>query len=148
MNTTKTEGATRAGDGKYLFDMNALGRVEAGKGYATTNGPLVEGERIQVGLMTMPRGTGARAHSHPNEQWVYIIKGHGRVSVDGQPETIAGPGSLIYIPANTIHYTVATADEDLQFFTCKDMSHGIVGMAADGTMSGPHFDPGFEPGRK
>jgi hypothetical protein len=25
------------------------------------------------------------------------------------------------------------------------MSHGIIGKAADGTMAGPHYDPGFEP---
>jgi hypothetical protein len=31
------------------------------------------------------------------------------------------------------------------FFTVKDLSHGIHGMAADGTMAGAHYDKGFEP---
>ena len=34
---------------------------------------------------------------------------------------------------------------DVVFFTVKDTSHGIIGKAADGTMTGPHYDPGFEP---
>jgi hypothetical protein len=29
-----------------------------------------------------------------------------------------------------------------------NMSHGIVGMAADGTMSGPHYEPGISPGKE
>jgi quercetin dioxygenase-like cupin family protein len=145
---TKNQGSTKAGEGKYVFDLPNLARMEAGPGYSTSEGPVVEGERIQVGLITMRRGTGARAHSHPNEQWAYILKGRGRVSVDGQPDVIAGPGSLIYMPANVVHYTVALPDEDLVFFTCKDLSHGIVGMAADGKMTGPHYEPGFAPDKK
>ena len=29
----------------------------------------------------------------------------------------------------------------------KDLSHGIIGMAVDGTMSGPHYEPGFGRGK-
>jgi hypothetical protein len=28
------------------------------------------------------------------------------------------------------------------------MSHGIIGMAADGTMAGPHVDPGISINQK
>ncbi len=28
------------------------------------------------------------------------------------------------------------------------MSHGIMGMAADGTMAGPHVDPGTDANKK
>ncbi len=145
---TKNKGATRGGHGNYLFDMDGRAGRDAGTGYSTAHGPVVEGDRIQVGLITMPRGTGARPHTHPNEQWMYIIKGRARCSVDGQPERIIGPGELMYMPANVVHYAVAMPEEDLVFFTCKDLSHGIIGQAADGTMAGPHYDAGFEPGKK
>ena len=56
----KSEGATRAGDGRYIFDMDQLSRMDAGPGYSSANGPVVEGVRIQVGLITFKRGTGAR----------------------------------------------------------------------------------------
>jgi len=145
MAETKTEGATRAGNGSFLFDMNQVGKVDAGTGYSTAHGPLVEGDRMQCGVMKMPRGTGARPHTHPNEQWVYILQGQARASVAGQPETTVGPGALIYIPANVEHYVVSLGEEDTVFFTCKDMSHGIIGKAVDGTMSGPAYQPGFAP---
>ena len=140
---TKNKGAVKGGNGNYIFDLAGLQRMEAGVGYSSAIGPIVEGERIQVGLISMPRGTGARAHTHPNEQWIYLIKGKARMSVDGQPERIEGPGTLVYLPANIVHYIQALPEEDVLFFTCKDMSHGIMGMAADGTMAGPHVDPGF-----
>lgn len=41
---TKTEGAYRAGDGAYVFDVAALKGLDAGPGYAETFGPVVEGE--------------------------------------------------------------------------------------------------------
>lgn len=138
---TKNKGAVKAGDGDYIFDLDGLQRMEAGVGYSSAEGPVVEGERIQVGLISMKRGTGARPHTHPNEQWIYILKGKGMSSVDGQPERLVGPGTLIYLPANIVHYIHALPEEDMVFFTCKDMSHGIMGKAVDGTMAGPYIDP-------
>jgi len=145
---TKNKGAIKGGNGNYVFDLTTLQRMEAGVGYSSAEGPVVEGERIQVGLIAMKRGTGAREHSHPNEQWIYLIKGRARVSVGGQPERISGPGTLVYLPAGIPHYMQALPEEDVQFFTCKDMSHGIMGKATDGTMAGPHVDPGVDSGRK
>ena len=141
---TKNKGATKAGNGRYIFDMVQLARMEAGPGYSSAEGPVVEGDRIQVGLITMKRGTGARPHSHPNEQWIYILKGRARVTVVDQPEAVVSFGTLIYLPANAVHAMVALPEEDVVFFTSKDMSHGIVGTASDGKMTGPHYDPGFE----
>jgi quercetin dioxygenase-like cupin family protein len=142
---TKNKGATRAGDGRYIFDLAQLARMDAGTGYSSANGPVVEGNRIQVGLITMKGGTGARPHSHPNEQWIYLLRGKVRVIVDNQPESIASPGALIYLPADVVHAMVALPQEDVVFFTCKDMSHGIIGKAADSTMAGPAYEPGFGP---
>ena len=31
------------------------------------------------------------------------------------------------------------------FIAIKDLSQGIIGKAVDGTMTGPHYDPGFGP---
>jgi hypothetical protein len=60
---TKTEGAIKAGNGRYIFDLAKLNAIEAGPGYSTAHGPVVEGERIQIGLMRVPKGTGGRPHS-------------------------------------------------------------------------------------
>jgi quercetin dioxygenase-like cupin family protein len=145
---TKNKGAVKAGNGRYVFDLSGLQRMDTGVGYSSAEGPVLEGERIQVGLMSMKRGTGARAHTHPNEQWTYLIKGRGRVSVDGQPETIVGPGALLYFPANVVHYFHTLPDEDVVFFVCKDMTHGIMGIPTDGKMAGPYVDPGIESNKR
>jgi quercetin dioxygenase-like cupin family protein len=141
---TKTPGAVKGGEGgQYCFKLTEMKHIPAGTGYSTAEGPVVEGERIQCGLISKKRGTGARPHFHPNEQWNYVVKGTLRVKIGDQPEQLCGPGTLIYIPANIVHATIATQDEDVVFFAVKDMSHGIIGMSADGTI-GAHYDPGFE----
>lgn len=143
---TKTEGAVKAGEGSHFFVLDALAQIETGPGYSSARGGVVEGLRTQCGVMHKPRGTGARPHSHPNEQWNYILKGRLRVQIEGEPERIAGPGTLVYFPPNVVHATVAMPEEDVVFFVVKDLTHGIIGQAADGTMAGPHYDPGFAPG--
>ena len=99
---TRTEGAIKAGRGRYTFDLARLSAIDAGPGYWTAHGPVVEGERIQVGLMRMPKGTGGRPHSHPNEQWIYVLQGTLESEVDGVKSRVAA-GSLIYIPADIVH---------------------------------------------
>jgi quercetin dioxygenase-like cupin family protein len=82
-----------------------------------------------VGLMRMPAGTGAAPHSHPNEQWIYILEGTFVAQI-GDTAVEAKPGSVIYVPANVVHSGKATADRDVVFFTVKDASHGLQGFAA------------------
>jgi quercetin dioxygenase-like cupin family protein len=142
--TTKTEGAIQAGNGRYTFDLARLRAIDAGPGYSTAHGPVVEGERIQIGLMRMPRGTGGRPHSHPNEQWVYVIQGTLETEVDGV-QARAPAGTLIYIPASIVHSALATPDQDVIFLTAKDMTHGIIGIPVDTSVSAPLYAPGFEP---
>ena len=130
MSEARNQGATKAGEGRFVFDLGKLQRIKVGGTYSPAEGPVVEGERMQVGLITIPRGTASQPHSHPNEQWTYVLKGKARVRVTGQAETLATPGTLIYSPANVVHSVEVLPDEDLLFFTVKDLSHGIVGTLA------------------
>jgi quercetin dioxygenase-like cupin family protein len=142
---TKTDGAVKGGNGKYHFRLAELKKVPAGTGYSTSHGGVVEGERMLVGYIHKPRGTGSRMHTHKNEQFNYVVRGTLVGSVNGK-RVVAPTGSLIYIPANAPHTLVASADdEDVIFLAIKDLSHGIIGKAVDGTMVGPHFEKGFAP---
>ena len=141
---TKNRGAMKAGNGKYGFMIAELDAIEAGTGYSTSRGGVLEGERMQVGLIHKARGTGSRAHSHPNEQFNYVLQGTLKVEMDGQ-EFLAPAGTVVYVPANMVHSMVATQEEDVIFYVVKDLAHGIVGIPADGKMSGAHYDPGFKP---
>lgn len=125
----RTAGAKRAGPGEYLFEFANVNHLQIGADYSTANGACVEGDRMIVGLMRMPAGTGAEAHSHPNEQWVYVLEGTFRAVINGQ-SIEATPGSLVYIPANVIHTGGASPEGDVLFFTVKDASHSLHGIKA------------------
>ena len=123
----RTPGAKRAGPGEYLFDLVRVNHILGGPDYSTANGACVEGDRMIVGLMRMPAGTGAERHSHPNEQWIYILEGTFKGEVEGKPFE-ATPGTVLYIPSNAVHSGKAAADGDVLFFTVKDASHGLHGI--------------------
>lgn len=125
----RTPGATRAAPGQYVFDLGTVQKIMGGPDYSSAHGACVEGDRMIVGLMRMKAGTRAEPHSHPNEQWIYILEGTFRASIDGK-EIDVKPGSVAYIPANTVHSGSATADGDVVFFTVKDASHGLHGIKA------------------
>lgn len=124
--TRRPPRGVKAGKGKYHFEMAALKDIAAGPDYSTAHGTVVEGARSMMGLMRMPKGTGAAAHNHPNEQWVYIIEGELAFEVDGT-KGVARPGSLLYFPPDAVHATQASADRDVVFLTGKDLSHGLWG---------------------
>lgn len=123
----RTPGATRAAPGQYVFDLANVSKIMGGPAYSTARGPCVEGDRMIVGLMRMNAGTGAEPHSHPNEQWIYILQGTFRANIGGKEFDVT-PGSVVYIPANTIHAGKATVDGDVLFFTVKDASHSLHGI--------------------
>jgi len=125
----RTPGAKRAGPGEYLFDLARVNHIKGGPEYSSVEGGVVEGERMIVALMRMPAGTGAVAHSHPNEQWIYILEGTVKAKI-GDTELTATPGSVIYVPSNAIHSAQATPEADVVFFTVKDASHSLHGTRA------------------
>ena len=124
----RTPGATRAAPGQYVFDLATCEDHGRPRLFHRARA-CVEGDRMIVGLMRMKAGTGAEPHSHPNEQWIYILEGTFRANIGGK-EFDVKPGSVVYIPANTIHAGKATPDGDVVFFTCKDASHSLHGIKA------------------
>ena len=135
------------GKRKYYYRLEEEESVNVGGNYSTAQGPLVQGDRIQVSLAHKAAGSGAKPHTHPNEQFNYLIKGKLKAMVDGV-EQLVTPGTLIHIPANVVHATVATPDEDVVFLAIKDMTWGIAGTAVDADDPGPYYEPGFGPGEK
>jgi quercetin dioxygenase-like cupin family protein len=127
--TARTPGARRAAPGEYFFDLAMLDKVHGGPDYTTAVGPCIEGDRMIVALMRMPAGTGAEPHSHPNEQWIFVVEGVLRASI-GDTTVEARPGTVLYVPANVVHSVKATPQAGGVFFTVKDASHGLQGVKA------------------
>ncbi|HEY5895986.1 MAG TPA: cupin domain-containing protein [Burkholderiales bacterium] len=129
MNEARTPGAKLARPGEYLFDMHNVNRVMGGPDYSPVFGACVEGERMIVALMRYPAGQPSEPHSHPNEQWIFILEGELEMNFDGRWHK-GGPGQAFYVPANKVHQAKNDGAKDCVFFTCKDASSGLHGTKA------------------
>ena len=125
--TARTPGAHRAQPGQHVFNLKTINQIMGGPDYSPVFGGCVEGDRMIVALMTAPAGKTSEPHSHPNEQWIYVLEGVMQLIVDGVTHT-AQPGDVIYIPANTIHCGSTPPGRDAMFFTVKDASHNLHGI--------------------
>ena len=103
---------------------------EAGTGYSTATGSWVDGAKIIFGEIRIPAGTRAEPHTHPNEQFIYVLAGQCRMVIEDDERTV-GKGDLIHIPAEAIHSADVVGDEDWVFVTAKDTSWGIVGKKVE-----------------
>src|SRR5688572_14513846 len=140
---TKTKGAYKAGENNvHVFTFAELEPTVAstkkrGEYYTDTRAVVIEGAKIMVGMSHEKAGMGARLHSHPNDQFNFVMKGTLRVQIEGQPDQLVPAGSVVYFPAGVVHASCATADEDVVFYVCKDLAWSISGIPIDKTTSGP-----------
>jgi quercetin dioxygenase-like cupin family protein len=111
-------------------------------GKSSTVGAVLSGSHIIVTLGRQAQGTGAKAHTHPNEQFNYILQGTMMGDVEGD-RVFASKGMILHTPGLAIHTGLACPDEDLVFLAIKDTRHGIVGPPVDGKYDGPNCFPGF-----
>jgi quercetin dioxygenase-like cupin family protein len=145
---TRVEGAIKAGktgDG-FFFDLDELSTIDAGPHYSTAHGPVIEGERMQIGMIHKPEGTGSRLHKHDNEQFNYVVKGTLRVKIEDNDPVDVKEGQVAYIPPDTEHWSRAKpGDGEVYFYVVKDAAQGIIGDPIDDSKAEAHYDPGYEP---
>lgn len=110
---------------------------------SSTIGAVLYGEHVAVALAMQAAGSGAKAHSHPNEQFNYIVQGVMVSDIADAKQTFGKKGMIVHTPAMSIHTGQACPDEDLYFFAMKDTRHGITGPPVDGKHDGPLYLPGF-----
>jgi quercetin dioxygenase-like cupin family protein len=145
---------------QYLYDFATLDRVPHGPtsaqvaarrllsgptlatGKSSTIGAVLTGSTIILTLGTQARGSGAKPHTHPNEQFNYVLQGTMVNDIEGEL-VFARPGTLLHTPTGAVHTGLACPDEDLVFLAIKDTRHGIVGPSVDGKYTGPNYLPGF-----
>jgi quercetin dioxygenase-like cupin family protein len=145
---------------QYVYDFATLDRVPEGAtsakvaarrllsgatlatGKSSTVGAVLSGSTIILTLGTQARGSGAKPHTHPNEQFNYVLEGTMVNEIEGEL-VFARPGTLLHTPTGAVHTGLACPDEDLVFLAIKDTRHGIVGPPVDGKYTGPNYLPGF-----
>ena len=105
---------------KYFYNLEEEKDQALAPGICTAHGKWIKGERLEVLLYNKEGGTGSKPHRHPEEQFIYILKGRLKAKIEDQ-EKIASPGEVIYIPSQAIHSIEATDEGDLVYFTVKDI---------------------------
>ena len=145
---------------QHVYDFGTLDRVPPGPTSArvaprrllsgdtlataksSTVGAALFGEHLIFALAGQARGSGAKAHTHPNEQFNLIVQGTMLADIAGD-RIFAPAGTIQHTPTGVVHTGVACPDEDLVFLAMKDTRHGIVGPPIDGKHDGPLYLPGF-----
>ena len=106
----------------YFYRWDELETDMITPSYSPARGQKVSGEKILMGRFFFPAGKGAKRHSHPNEQIVFVVKGKARVCI-GDEEKVVGPGDVYVMPAKTEHGGGEIL-EDLEVIVCKDVVPG------------------------
>jgi quercetin dioxygenase-like cupin family protein len=144
------------GSVRYVYAIDQLDAVPAGissakvvpknyvSGKSSSFGAALSGAALHVGVIHKARGSGAKQHTHPNEQFNVVLAGKLLGEIDGAPMEVT-PYGLIHMPAGIRHCTAASAGGDLTVFVVKDTSHGLSGPPVDGVEDGPRYLPGFGP---
>ncbi|MBK6381577.1 MAG: cupin domain-containing protein [Chitinophagaceae bacterium] len=69
------------------------------------------------GCVTLEAGVIAPIHSHPHEQWTYVLEGQMEFTLDGETQMLL-PGMGAFIPSNVLHGAKAvTACKVIDVFT-------------------------------
>ncbi len=111
-----------------------LRRVDA-KPYETwpgvTRRALALGERILLLEISLRKGAIAPAHSHPNEQSGYVVRGRLRIRIGDQTHEL-NPGDAYIIPPDVEHEAEALEDTVVvevfsppHEFLKKDLTGGV-----------------------
>jgi uncharacterized RmlC-like cupin family protein len=89
-------------------------------------------ERLWMGRVTGPPGMRSAPHHHGEaETGAYVLSGHCRVYYgEGLAEYVdAGPGDLIFVPANTPHIEAnISEDEPAEFIVVRSPSNIVVNL--------------------
>jgi quercetin dioxygenase-like cupin family protein len=68
------------------------------------------GENVLLVMNWLEPGMAVNPHRHPFEQVIYIVKGTLRLHI-GEDVLECGPGSLVRIPPDVVHYGEPVGDE-------------------------------------
>ena len=80
--------------------------------HQTLAGPEHGMKTLEMWMQTIQTGNGTPVHRHACEEAIVILRGSGRLTVEGD-DIDFGPNSTLQIPSDAIHQIVNTGDEDM-----------------------------------
>lgn len=90
-----------------LYEWESLPKEVVRNGVARS---AFRGDQVLLVMNWLEPGMDVNPHKHPFEQVVYIVKGNVHFHI-GDEVIEAGPGSVIRIPPNAMHYAEPVGDE-------------------------------------
>ena len=104
----------------YIFHQDKLPRLEGASGGRVrtffVNKELANIDDMLAGVMSYTKGTASPFHYHEVcEHFYFIMEGNGTVETPEGVEPV-GPGTMVFIPAETRHRLRANADNELFYF--------------------------------
>ena len=104
----------------YIFHQDQLPRLEGATGGRVrtffVNKELAKIDDMLAGVMSYTKGTASPLHYHEIcEHFYFIMEGNGTVETPEGVEPV-GPGTMVFIPAETRHRLRANADNELFYF--------------------------------
>lgn len=82
---------------------------------------MITGETLQLIWAIFQTGGTYETHSHPHEQFSFMVQGRMRLRV-GDQEKLVGPGDIWHVPSNVVHGGDILGDEPVIFV---DVFHPI-----------------------
>lgn len=105
-----------------FFNFNDMAEELVTPGKSTAMARLITGSQVELAILRFRAGEGARMHSHPQEQILYVLKGRMKVTIGGE-DTIIGPGEAAHFAPDLPHGTVML--DDVECVSVKGVIDGL-----------------------
>ena len=99
---------------KYFHDWSEHEAVDHGLPSSLCKIKAITGDKLQLIWARFEPGGEYEIHSHPHEQFSFMVEGKMRLFV-GDQEKIVGPGDIWYAPPNVVHGGELLGDDPVIF---------------------------------
>jgi len=106
---------------QYFYHWDELEAEDHGLPESLCKIKMITGDKLQMIWAIFQPGGAYEIHSHPHEQFSYMVQGRMRLMV-GDGEKMVGPGDIWYVPPNVVHGGDILGDEPVVFV---DIFHPI-----------------------
>ncbi len=80
--------------------------------HQTLAGPEHGMKTMEMWMQTIAPGGATPVHRHACEEVIVILRGSGRVTIEGQ-DTEFGPNTTLIVPSDVVHQLANTGNEDM-----------------------------------
>jgi quercetin dioxygenase-like cupin family protein len=77
------------------------------------------------GTVEIAPGSGNAFHTHHGSEIGYVLQGHIRLEVKGQPSRDLGPGDSFMVPRGAVHRSVLVGDEPVKLVNTWTVDKGV-----------------------